>query len=115
MENLISSFESININKDCQEFSRLHNGIVGNNNFQSVYYFLHEIQKYYTFLLSKYEHDLSIYPEEDREEWNNIFSGMKTFIELYDNKNYMKGDVERSKELVNLAGFVYRNLTNVKE
>ena len=113
MDELISSFESININKDWQKFSRLHNGIVGNNNFQSVYYFLHEIQKYYTFLLSKYEHDLSIYPEEDREEWNNVFSGMKTFLGLYDNKNYMKGDVERSKELVNIGGFVYRNLSNV--
>ena len=74
MENLISSFESININKDWQEFSRLHNGIVGNNNFQSLYYYLHEIKKYYTLLLNKYEHDLSIYPEEDREEWNIVFS-----------------------------------------
>ena len=43
MEELISSFESININKDWQEFSRLHNGIVGNNNFQSLYYYLHEM------------------------------------------------------------------------
>ena len=47
MDELISSFESIDINKDWQEFSRLHNGIVGNNNFQSLYYYLHEIKKYY--------------------------------------------------------------------
>ena len=89
MDELISSFEDININKDWQEFSRLHNGIVGNNNFQSLYYYLHEIKKYYTLLLSKFEHDLSIYPEEDREEWNNVFSGMKVFLELYDDKNYV--------------------------
>ena len=55
MEELVSSFESININKDWQEFSRLHNGIVGNNNFQSLYYYLHEIKKYYTLLLNKYD------------------------------------------------------------
>ena len=113
MDELISSFESININKDWQEFSRLHNDIVGNNNFQSVYYYLHEIKKYYILLLSKFEHDLSIYPEKNREEWNNVFSGMKVFLELYDDKNYLKGDIERSTELMNTAGFVYRNLSNV--
>ena len=99
MENLISSFESININKDWQEFSRLLLSAV--------------MGVMIPLLLSKFEHDLSIYPEKNREEWNNVFSGMKVFLELYDNKNYMKGDIERSKELTNTAGFVYRNLSNV--
>jgi hypothetical protein len=113
MDELISSFDNININKDWQEFVRLHNGLVDNNNFQSLYYYLYEIKKYYELLLSKFEHDLSIYPEEDRKEWNNIFSGMKTFIELYDNKNYEKDDIQRSGELVNIGSFVYRNLSIV--
>ena len=64
MYELISSFDNININKDCQEFVRLHNGLVNNNNFQSLYYYLYEIKKYYELLLSRFEHDLSIYPEK---------------------------------------------------
>ena len=38
---------------------------------------------------------------------------MKVFIELYDNQNYEKDDIQRSKELSNTANFVYRNLSNV--
>jgi len=38
---------------------------------------------------------------------------MKTFIELYDNKNYEKDDIQRSGELVNIGSFVYRNLSIV--
>ena len=113
MDELVSLFDNINVNKDWEEFCRLHNGLVNNNNFQSLYYFLNEIQKYYKFLLSNFEHDLSIYPEEDRDGWNNIFSGMKTFVELYDKKNYPGDDIQRSGELTNIGGFVYRNLSNI--
>ena len=113
MDELVSLFDNINVNKDWEEFCRLHNGLVNNNNFQSLYYYLHEIKKYYTFLLSKFEYDLSIYPEEDRDGWNNIFSGMQTFVELYDKKDYSGDDIERSKELTNIGGFVYRNLSNI--
>ena len=88
MDELVSLFDNINVNKDWENFRTIHNGIVNNNNFQSLYYFLNEIQKYYKFLLSNFEHDLSIYPEKDRDEWNNVFSGMKTFVELYDKKDY---------------------------
>ena len=113
MEDLVSSFEDININKDWEEFCRLHNGIVGNENFQSLYYYLYEIKKYYILLLNRYEHDLSIYPEKDREKWNNVFSGMKVYVQLFDDKNYIKDDIERSKELTNTAGFVYINLSDI--
>ena len=113
MDELVSLFDNINVNKDWENFKTIHNGLVNNNNFQSLYYFLNEIQKYYNFLLSNFEHDLSIYPEEDRNEWNNVFSGMKTFVELYDKKDYSGDDVQRSGELVSIAGFVYRNLSNI--
>ena len=65
MDELVSLFDNINVNKDWENFRTIHNGIVNNNNFQSLYYFLNEIQKYYNFLLSNFEHALEFaYSEE---------------------------------------------------
>ena len=51
MDELVSLFDNINVNKDWENFRTIHNGIVNNNNFQSLYYFLNEIQKYYKFFI----------------------------------------------------------------
>ena len=38
---------------------------------------------------------------------------MKTFVELYDKKDYSGDDIQRSGELTNIGSFVYRNLSNI--